>query len=177
MAWLPFAALALDLLLPDPKRLPHPVQAIGRLADFLEPRVRKLPNPVLAGGMALTAILLLTGWAAFMLTILPLGAGLFFSLYLAWAGLALGSLVRHGEEALHSILRAESTPDSLLIFQARRDVQKLVSRNTEGMNIDNLYRSLAESLSENFNDAFVAPFFWLCLGGPVGLWLYKAAST
>ena len=45
------------------------------------------------------------------------------------------------------------------------------------MDVPDLYRSLAESVSENFNDAFVAPYFWLCLGGPVALWLYKTVST
>lgn len=177
MYWLPLAALALDLLLPDPQRLPHPVQAIGWLANLLEKRIRRLPSPVIAGAMALAAIVILTGWAAFMLTILPSGIGLCMSVYLAWAGLALGTLLRAGKKALASLCRVEENPDSLLIFQARRDVQMLVSRDTSGMDTGDLYRSLAESISENFNDAFVAPFFWLCLGGPVGLWIYKAVST
>jgi adenosylcobinamide-phosphate synthase len=38
-------------------------------------------------------------------------------------------------------------------------------------------RTLAETLSENLNDAFVAPFFFLSVAGPAGLWVYKAVST
>ena len=53
----------------------------------------------------------------------------------------------------------------------------LVSRDKRAMDVRDLCRSLAESVSENLNDAFVAPLFWLLLTGPVGLWLYKCAST
>lgn len=38
-------------------------------------------------------------------------------------------------------------------------------------------KTLADTLSENFTDALLAPFFWLLLAGPVGLWMYKAVST
>jgi adenosylcobinamide-phosphate synthase len=53
----------------------------------------------------------------------------------------------------------------------------LVSRDTAAMDGPQLRRALAETLAENFNDAFVAPLFWLMLGGPVALWLYKTVST
>lgn len=38
-------------------------------------------------------------------------------------------------------------------------------------------KTLADTLAENLTDAFTAPFFWLLVGGPVGLWCYKAVST
>jgi adenosylcobinamide-phosphate synthase len=34
-----------------------------------------------------------------------------------------------------------------------------------------------ETVAENYNDAVVAPLFWFAIGGPVGIWAYKAAST
>lgn len=165
----------MDLLLGDPKRLPHPVQGIGALAAMLEAPSRRLAHPVSAGCMALVAVLLLTGSAAALLTRLPLGLGLLAAVYLAWSGLALGSLIREGEEALGALRRAKRNP--ALLPDARRAVQMLVSRDTSAMPLSGLYRSLGESISENLTDAFIAPYFWLCLGGPVGLWLYKAAST
>jgi adenosylcobinamide-phosphate synthase len=53
----------------------------------------------------------------------------------------------------------------------------MVSRDTTVQDRTTLYKSLAESLSENMSDAVTGPLFWLMLTGPVGLWSYKAVST
>ena len=63
------------------------------------------------------------------------------------------------------------------IEAARAAVAGLVSRDVSGLETADLWRALAESVAENANDAFVAPLFWLVLGGPAGLWAYKAVST
>lgn len=178
--WLPPLALALDLLLADPRRLPHPVQAIGFLAGRLEAPARRLGHPLATGGLVLVLLLALVWGACTLLLHLPWGLGTAAAVYMAWSGLALGGLLRDGKEALDAVMRAQSAPPDALpdaLRQARHAVQMLVSRDCAAMSPDDLCRSLAESLSENFNDAFVAPYFWLCLGGPAALWLYKTAST
>ena len=175
MLWQAPLALALDLWLGDPKSLPHPVQGIGLVASALEKPARKAKNPRMAGVAALFFLLCLTGGIVACLTSLGSGLGVLCSLYFCWAGLALGGLVREGRIALAAVEEAEKDPARLP--GARQAVQMLVSRDTKDMDPAELYRSVAESVSENFNDAFVAPWFWLCLGGPVGLWLYKTAST
>ena len=278
MLWLPPLALALDLLIPDPQRLPHPVCGIGFLANKLEGPARRLargmaegmaegmaggmaegmakdrrgaalprmmtnplymgfvkarplrrltaamnaayafvasccqkrfcqqprrgaappdlpgrgqrpPAPanggactqqndtalIFTGGLALGGICLVSAATAALLCALPSFWGTLCALYLAWAGLALGGLIREGKKALALIAAAQDAPDKLP--EARHAVAMLVSRDVHGMDVPDLYRSLAESLSENLNDAFVAPFFWLCAGGPIALWLYKSVST
>lgn len=184
MWWLPPGAFVLDLLFADPKKIPHPVQGIAFLADRLEPHARRMGRPILAGCLVLAALLLVSASLSFLLTRLLGPAGMLAALYLAWSGLALGGLVREGRAALRLICEAEALQASdrhedycKTLNEARKAVGMLVSRDTSAMGIPDLYRSLAESLSENFNDAFTAPFFWLCLGGPVALWLYKTAST
>lgn len=173
--WLPPLALLLDLLLADPKRLPHPVQGIGWLAACLEGPARRAGHPLATGALALGVLLCLTGGAVMALVNLPHGLGILAALYFSWSGLALGGLVREGAAALRLVERAGENPEALA--EARNAVQMLVSRDTGAMDADDLCRSLAESVSENLNDAFVAPFFWLLIAGPVGLWLYKCAST
>lgn len=173
--WLPLSALILDLVFADPKIPWHPVRAVGRLANLLEGPARRSGRPVTAGVLALFCVLAATGATVFLATRLPLGLGLVGAVYFSWSGLALGCLVREGKSALELIQKARL--DAALLPDARRAVQMLVSRDASGMDPGELCRSLAESVSENFNDAFMAPFFWLCLTGPVGLWLYKAAST
>ena len=61
--------------------------------------------------------------------------------------------------------------------EAQAVVGQMVSRDTTVQDRTTLYKSLAESLSENMSDAVTGPLFWLMLTGPVGLWVYKAVST
>lgn len=182
--WLPLAAWLLDRFFADPQNIPHPVQGIAWLAARLEEPARRMRHPVFAGGLVLGFLLLVTIFVCGMALSLPPVAGVVSALYLAWSGLALEGLVRSGKEALAAISLAESlsaTPENSAypesLNRARQSVQMLVSRDTANMETPDLYRSLAETVSENFNDAFVAPFFWLCIAGPVGLWTYKAVST
>ena len=181
--FLPPMALLLDVMFKDPKGLPHPVQAVAWLAGKCEPWARRfagrgqvclpgiaeLQAGYLSGLASLLIILLASGGVVWGLGALPV-AGIFFSLYFAYAGLALGSLMREGRAAL----RAVETED---LPAARHAVSMLVSRDLSQAGRPALYKTLAETLSENFNDAVVAPFCWLLAGGPFLLWVYKAAST
>ena len=167
---LPLAALALDLAFADPRGLPHPVMLLGRALDFLKKPVLESPNQKFAGSLAVLLLMLASGITVLLLTRLPWGLGFLFYLYFSYAGLALGGLVRE-------VMAAARAVNSGSLEEARLAVSLLVSRDVTAMERGDLFKSLAETLSENFNDAFVAPFFWLCLLGPGGLWAYKAAST
>ncbi|MBQ4132441.1 MAG: cobalamin biosynthesis protein [Desulfovibrionaceae bacterium] len=187
MGWfelfLPLAALALDLIFKDFRSFPHPVQGVAWLADRLEPRARRfesrglvclpgiaeLQAGFLSGGACLAVILIVTGGAVFILGELPF-VGIILTVYFAYAGLALGGLLREGRIALGAVMQGE-------ISEARQAVSMLVSRDLSQADRPVLLKTLAETLSENFNDALIAPFFWLLTGGPVGLWMYKAVST
>ncbi|MFP5258529.1 MAG: adenosylcobinamide-phosphate synthase CbiB [Acidobacteriota bacterium] len=163
-------AVVLDLLLGDPPGWPHPVRAIGwgyarldALADRLGWRNRlfgALCVLVVAGGSAVAV------WAACSLPFL----GSLAALYFAYAGLALGSLLAEARRAARFLIAGE-------LDAARTAVGGLVSRDTTALDAPDLWRALAESVAENANDGFTAPLFWLALGGPVGLWAYKAVST
>ncbi len=166
---LPVLALGLDLAFGDPRTLPHPVQAVGWMLDRLERLARRAGASRLTGALCLGALLSITGLAVWTLIGIPY-VGIVFSLYLAWTGLALGSLLRECRLAAAAVAGED-------IEAARAAVSMLVSRDLSQADQGELYRALGETLSENFNDGFVAPFFWLVLGGPLGLWLYKAVST
>lgn len=182
---LPPAALALDLLLGDPQGWPHPVRLIGAALSALENRFLgprrsganyrnippKRPTSLLLGAGAASMLgLCFVSWGL----VFALGhmgwPGLLGLLYLSYAGLALGCLLREFE-------RARALVEQGSLAEARTAVAMLVSRDTADMGRDDLRRSLAETLSENLNDGFVAPFFYLALFGPAALWMYKAVST
>ncbi|MDR2076607.1 MAG: cobalamin biosynthesis protein [Desulfovibrio sp.] len=167
--WLPPLAFSLELLRPGFRRLPHPVQGIARLADALEALLRPR-GPALIMGAAAAGAVVFSAWFGVVLCLNIPYAGLLCAVYFSWAGLALEALLREGRLALDLTEQGS-------LAEARTAVQMLVTRETSAMERTDLRRTLAETLSENLNDAFMAPFFWLLLAGPAGLWAYKAVST
>lgn len=168
---LPFLAFVLDLLLGDPRRLPHPVRFIGRVLDWLEPKARawKLSLRV-SGALCVFGVAAASYAGVHFLTELKY-FGMVLLLYFAYAGLALGELIDCARDALDLI------EEDGKLEEAREAVGMLVSRSTDSMDAEQLRRTLAETVSENFCDAFVAPMFYLVLGGPALMWAYKAVST
>lgn len=179
--WLAPCALVLDLLLGDPVLpWPHPVCLVGKGMHTLEKLARSFialfPSGLLHNAIAVIAgflsLILCTGLVAIFARV-PLCIPYFnylFALYLAWAGLAGGCLLRTGKIVLERV-------ENSSLPQAREACSWLVSRDVSQMDRSVLRKTLADTLSENFTDAFVAPFFWLLLTGPVGLWIYKTVST
>jgi adenosylcobinamide-phosphate synthase len=191
-AWLllPLLALGLDALLGDPRGWPHPVRLLGlalnRLEFWIRARVERIGEKcgnaqsavitdakvkrLRQAGVA-TVVLIAggSGLVVYLFSIAP-GIGWLCALYFAYAGLAARGLIHEVNQA-QQILRLEG------VEAGRVAVSGLVSRDVSTASEDDLYRALAETLSENLNDAVIAPFFWLCLAGPWGLWVYKAVST
>jgi len=168
---IPLIAFILDLVLKDPRSWPHPVRWIGSLLNWMESRARSQTRFTLRrAGIISLAGLLAAVWLCTAIAVgLPL-LGPLLALYLAYAGLSLGGLLESAREVQDS-LQADD------LDGARSKLAMLVSRDTSNMDRRELSRSLAETVSENFNDGLTAPFFFLLLGGPVLLWLYKAVST
>lgn len=179
--WLAPVAICADLIFGDPPLpWPHPVCLIGQLLNVQEKIIRKTSTHIqykkfksyfekLAGLFSLIISLLIVGAASLFLIHLPI-IGFFFAVYLAYAGLAMGCLLHTGA----CVNRRIESGD---IYSAREGVSWLVSRDTSAMDRNLLRKTLADSLSENYTDAFLAPFIFLLIGGPAALWLYKTIST
>lgn len=168
-------ALALDLSLGDPRRLPHPVVAIGRLITFLESCLRRIPgNGRIAGvllmlftvGTSATTVWLALHWLAGINAL----AGLLGAAYAAYTCLAARSL--HRESALVADALAAGDLEA-----ARRGLSYIVGRDTHDLGDADIWRALVETVAENTADGIVSPLFWLTLGGPVAGMAFKAVST
>jgi len=165
-----FICLFLDLFFKDPLHFPHPVQAIGWIISFLEKIILRFKlNYWLAGLISVLGLSLGIAWGVDCLINIK-SLGWIFALYLGYAGLAWGSLLREGQKVLTALLQND-------LPLARKQLGFLVSRDTTNLNQTEIVKGLIETLAENFNDGFVAPFFYLFLGGPAWLWLYKTIST
>ena len=169
------AAFALDLLLGDPRWLPHPVVYIGACIKWLERLLsERVDNRRLAGVLLTALTLAATGVVASIFLYLakeidPL-LGWVAALWLAFTTLALRSL--HKESRAVVKLVEEGRPD-----EARQALALIVGRDTAGLSEEAVVKACIETVAENTSDGIVAPLFYLFLGGPVLAVLYKAANT
>lgn len=168
-------AVILDLILGDPRALPHPVTGIFKFGRSLESVCRRLPIPlVLAGAITwvlTVAMAVFLVWFSICMAINlhPL-LGQVVVVYWLFSGLAIRSLALHAL-VVDKHLRAGE------VLKARTAVGFMVGRDTESLHEAGIVRACVESLGEGFVDGVLAPVFFAVLGGPVGLWFYKAVNT
>lgn len=168
-------AFALDLLLGDPRWLPHPVKWIGRLALALEAPLRRRIAPARAAGIV--AAVCVVGCAGALTWGLTEGAarlhpvaGDAVAIVLLYTTFATRDLMRHGYRVYRALRQGR-------MAEARRCVAMLVGRDTERLDARGVSRAAVESVAENLVDGVTAPIFFAVLGGPVAAMMYKAAST
>jgi adenosylcobinamide-phosphate synthase len=168
-------AVILDLLLGDPRSLPHPVKFIGRFALWLEsPLRRTVSNPRIAGILA--ALVVVLGTAAVTAVLIHAGRtahpllGDLVSTFFIYSGIAARDMLQHS----YTVYEALATGT---LAEARERVAMICGRDTEGLDRSDVARATVESVAENMVDGVIAPLFFVVLGGPVMLMVYKAVST
>jgi adenosylcobinamide-phosphate synthase len=169
------AAVILDLLLGDPRWLPHPVVTIGRLITVLEKVLRRVVAGERFGG-----VLLLVGTVGVTVGVvwgivrgaylLSPYAGFTVSVVLSWTCLAARSL-HHESLLVATALQRGDLPE------ARRFLSYIVGRDTSGLDEEEIWRATVETVAENSSDGVIAPLFFLLVGGPVLGLAYKAVNT
>jgi len=167
---IPLLAVILDSVLGDPHTFPHPVRFIGNGLDLYEDVVRRIGlNMRFAGWLAL---FLFAGgsWAIVAMLISIPALGFLIAVYFGYSGLALGCLLKECRKVALLINQGDT-------LAARNALGMLVSRDTSQLDENELRQTLSETVSENLNDGFVVPFFYLALLGPAAMWAYKAVST
>ncbi|MCE5335171.1 MAG: adenosylcobinamide-phosphate synthase CbiB [Desulfobacteraceae bacterium] len=178
LPWHLAAAYALDLLLGDPRWLPHPVRWIGRLisrADRLLYAASASPARLRASGALLwTLVVLVVACTANVLIGLsrfaaPLATNLLL-IWLAYTTLATRSLHRESSLVATAVERGD-------LDSAQAKLSRIVSRDTADLEAPDILRAVVETVSENISDGIVAPLFYLALFGPVGALVYKAVNT
>jgi adenosylcobinamide-phosphate synthase len=167
-------AVLLDLLLGDPRWLPHPVRLIGWLAARLETLTRAILPPRAAGVLTALAVVAAAGGAAWGLvrlagTIHPYCAD-GVRIVLIYTTLAARDLARHSM----SVYRALAEGD---LPEARKRVSLIVGRDTAELDERGVTRAAVESVAESIVDGVTAPLFFAIIAGPVGAMVYRAVNT
>ena len=168
-------AVAIDLVVGDPRWLPHPVRAMGAVATGCEWLARRFIRPPrLAGVVCVLLVLGLCGGTA---------AGL---LVLAWkvqpvAGLVVAALMIYSMIAIHDMLKHSRAVYRALmagaLAEARAKVGLIVGRDTQDLDEAGVARAAVESVAESLVDGVTAPLFYALVFGPVGAVVYRASNT
>src|SRR3989338_9265107 len=181
-------AYILDLLLGDPKWLPHPVRWIGRYITFLEDKIKRFADSPLSekiGGIFLFIIVVgsVFGLIWFLLLLSthhsPL-ATLILAVFLAYTTLSIKSLHQEAYSVIHAL-----NPSLSPLYQrgeggidaARKRLSNIVGRDTQNLSEEEIYRAVVETVAENTSDGIIAPLFYLAVGGPALALVYKAVNT
>jgi adenosylcobinamide-phosphate synthase len=168
-------AVALDLVLGDPRWLPHPVRGIGWLAGRAETLARRiLGSTRMSGLMATMTVYLVAGlaaWGAIRLAALwhPLAADL-VSVVLIYTTIAARDLVAHSMAVFRALVAGDRG-------EARRRVGAIVGRDTDRLDDAGVIRAAVESVAESTVDGVTAPLFFAAVAGPVGAVVFRAINT
>jgi adenosylcobinamide-phosphate synthase len=161
--------VALDLVIGDPRWLPHPVRAFGWLVIRLERLWRATNLPVIVAGIlfCVSAVTIAALATASSLLLLPRP---WIAVYWIFTLLAIRDLDVEAAQVIGE-LRRRNLPG------ARRMLARIVGRDTATLDEPEVLRATIETVAENLCDAVIAPLFYLALGGPVAMAAYKAVNT
>ena len=173
------AGFLLDLLIGDPRWLYHPVIFIGKTISFFERNIRRrfpaTPHGELAGGVLLVLLTLVVsgGIPVVILAVtgrihplLQWAAGAF----LCYQLLAMKCLKDESMKVYHAL---KTGP----LEDGRHAVSMIVGRDTQALDEKGVVKAAVETVAENFSDGVLAPMFYMLIGGPVLMFLYKGINT
>ena len=171
------SAVGLDLLIGDPRWLPHPVRGIGRLAARLESLFHRSQNPTLLRLLGLLTSLCVyatagvSAWLAIHLAgrIHPLAADI-VSIVVIYTTIAARDLISHSLAVFRPLSQGN-------LAAAREKLRFIVGRDTDTLDEAEIARAAVESVAESTVYGVTAPLFFAFLFGPVGAIVYRAINT
>lgn len=173
-----FLALIIDFSIGDPKRLYHPVMAIGSFIHWFEKTVNKEEYSRRLRWFFGLLLWILTVTTTYLLcwSLLKLAYGVHPVIYHAlnittiWMGIAAKSLKRASFKVMEELEKKN-------IQGARINLSYIVGRDTQELSFGSIIRASVETVAENASDGVIAPLCYALIGGAPLLWAYKAVNT
>lgn len=188
-----------DLIIGDPREIPHPIRGIGhaimKTEDILRRRSRDTVSGPACGDesmefadagrervMGVFLVIIIAGLTYLIsylvngLIMHPRSSGfgsfLLFviMIYLVSTTIATRGLLRSGKEVIGKVKEGKYK-------HARKTLGMIVGRDTASLDRKGILRAVIETLSENASDGIIAPLFYFALGGLPLAMTYKAINT
>ncbi len=168
-------AFTLDILIGDPRWLPHPVKVIGKFIVIFEKILRRLFRSEQLAGMFLALIIVV---GTYFLTIefiyfsYSMGDiwGVTASILIVFYSLSVRDLLKETT----NVLKALKSGD---LQSARKNLSRIVGRDTHSLSEQQIATGCIETSAESCVDGIIAPLFYACLGGPALAMAYKSINT
>lgn len=167
------SAWLLDLLLGDPAWLPHPVVLFGKMISRGERWLNTGRHRQLKGAM-MTIVLVGIVFALTYLLIMAANTlhpavAIAIQTLLIFYCLAGTTLIREVRQVFRAL--------DISLDHGRRQVARIVGRDTSQLSAQEVRTAALETLAENLSDGVVAPLFWYVLLGVPGMMAYKMINT
>ena len=149
------AAWLLDRWMGDPMWMPHPVVAFGRAIAWCEKRFNQGSHRMRRGAVvAIGCVLAVYGGTRVVLELarwVSPGLLLALQILLIFYCLAGTTLVREVREVFRAVDRS--------LDEGRRQVARIVGRDTSELSAQEVRTAALETLAENLSDGVIAPLF------------------
>ncbi|MDD6154488.1 MAG: adenosylcobinamide-phosphate synthase CbiB [Eubacteriales bacterium] len=169
----------LDLILGDPRWMPHPVVMMGKCISFLEKHLRNIfPKTdkgefwaglvmaviITAGTGAITWLICFIAW--------EINSWLFFAVQTLWCWqcVAIKDLKAESMEVYRRLKDHD-------LEAARKYVSRIVGRDTQALTDIGVTKAAVETIAEGFSDGVMAPVLYMMIGGAPLAMTYKAINT
>ena len=165
----------LDLIFGDPARLPHPIVWFGKVIAFCEHRLNKGSRRKLKGALMaialIVAIFVITCFIRYALSALVRVSPLLilFDALAVFYCLAGTTLIREVRAVFLALDRS--------LDEGRKQVARIVGRDTSEHSAQEVRTAALETLAENLSDGVIAPIFWFAILGTPGMLAYKMINT
>ena len=164
-----------DRLFGDPSWMPHPVVAFGKVIAFLERLFNRGPRWWRFFTGAVVSVVLIV--ATYYITMRVLHWVDWHNVYVGMALKALCVFFCLAGTTLIREVRAVFQALDRSLEEGRRQVARIVGRDTSQLSAQEVRTAALETLAENLSDGVVAPLFWFAILGVPGMMAYKMVNT
>lgn len=168
-------AFLLDLWIGDPVYAWHPVRIMGKAIEWSERILRNIIKNNYISGIFLAVIFPLVVFVT-----------VYFTIYICfkihpWLALTVNLLGIYTAISIHDLrkeaIQIHSDLQNKDLILARRDLARIVGRDTNNLDEKGITRATIETVAESTVDGVVSPLFYAALGGAPLALAYKAINT
>jgi len=165
----------LDLMLGDPRFMPHPVRMMGSAITYFESAFRPLPvSPVISGAFYSLFLIFVTWALSFALVAAAYAihpaAGFGLEIIFIYYCFSIRSLEQAAMGVYRKLLQGN-------LKEAKKKVSFIVGREVEQLDEAGVSKAAVETVAENFVDGVVSPVLYALIGGAPLAMAFKMINT